>query len=63
MAIINRLANRRLATRAKKEVSAEERFRRIQEEAFNLAEKDGFKGHPDSYWLAAEEEIRRQLND
>lgn len=44
--------------RPAKKLSAEERFSKIQEAAFLIAEKDGFKGHPDSYWLAAEAEIQ-----
>ncbi|MGQ9661617.1 MAG: DUF2934 domain-containing protein [Kiritimatiellia bacterium] len=37
--------------------SAEERFRQIQEAAYLLAEKDGFRQDPTVYWLAAEAEF------
>jgi hypothetical protein len=39
---------------AKKIISAEEKFKLIEKEAFILAEKEGFRGDPLHYWLAAE---------
>ncbi len=37
--------------------SREDRFRRIEMEAFLLAEKDNFKADPLCYWIAAEKKI------
>ena len=31
----------------------------IESQAYLLAEKDGFKGFPLDYWLAAEQEVRQ----
>ena len=42
-------------------VGPEERFRMIQHAAYYLAEKDGFRSPPDSYWAAAEKEIEERL--
>jgi len=39
--------------------SREGHFTRIQKEAYLLAEKDGFKGDPTKYWLAAEANVLR----
>lgn len=39
--------------------SRESHFSRIQKEAYLLAEKDGFKGDPTRYWLAAEANVLR----
>lgn len=39
--------------------SREGHFSRIQKEAYLLAEKDGFKGDPTKYWLAAEANVIR----
>jgi hypothetical protein len=39
--------------------SREDHFNRIQKEAYFLAEKDGFKGDPTKYWLAAEANVLR----
>ena len=41
----------------KKKLTAEERYLKIQEIAYCLAEKDGFKNDAVDYWLAAEAEI------
>ncbi|GAB4114968.1 MAG: hypothetical protein Fur0026_00140 [Sideroxydans sp.] len=37
--------------------SAEERYRMVQDAAYYLAEKDGFKGGAMDYWIAAEAQI------
>ena len=44
---------------AKPEMSREDRFNRIQKEAYFLAEKGGFAGDPLKYWLEAEVKVRR----
>ena len=38
----------------KKKPTPEERYLKIQEQAYYLAEKDGFKKDSVEYWLAAE---------
>lgn len=35
----------------------EDVFRKIQEQAYFLAEKNGFAGDPSQYWLAAEKAV------
>jgi hypothetical protein len=40
----------------------EQRFRMIEEAAYFLAEKDGFRGSPASYWHAAEKQFEQRLN-
>lgn len=50
---------RRAAARGKarpKMLAPEERYRRIQEQAYLRAEKDGFRKDPVEYWLEAEAE-------
>ncbi len=42
-------------------VTPEERFRMIQEAAYFLAERDGFRADATAYWLRAEAEIDAQL--
>lgn len=42
--------------RRKGRITPEERYVNLQEEAYRLAEKDGFKKDPVDYWLAAEAE-------
>jgi hypothetical protein len=42
-------------------VNPEQRFRMIEECAYLIAEKDGFKAAPDVYWFAAEREIADRL--
>ena len=37
-----------------KTISAEEHYQMLQEAAYYRAEKNGFAGHPDDYWLDAE---------
>jgi hypothetical protein len=45
-----------------KKVSAQEHYQMIQETAYFLAEKDGFRpGHELQYWLQAEEMIVQRL--
>ncbi|MBM4142374.1 MAG: DUF2934 domain-containing protein [Lentisphaerae bacterium] len=46
-----RAAARRNAVR---KLAPEERYRKIQEEAYLRAERDGFQKDPVEYWLAAE---------
>lgn len=38
--------------------SAEQRYRMVQDAAYYLAEKNGFKGGAMDYWIAAEAEIK-----
>lgn len=38
----------------KPKLSPEERFNKIQEISYFLAERDGFRGAPDYYWFSAE---------
>ena len=42
----------------KKTVTPEERYLKLQAEAYYLAEKDGFKKNAVEYWLAAEEAVK-----
>ena len=42
-------------------VSPERRYAMVQEAAYLLAEKDGFKADPTTYWVAAEAAIDAQL--
>jgi len=42
-------------------VSPEQRYNMIQEAAYHLAERDGFRGDPTGYWLAAEKHISEEL--
>lgn len=39
-------------------VSAEERYIRLQQEAYFLAEKDSFRRNPVEYWLEAEATLK-----
>ena len=41
----------------KKKLTAEDRYLRIQEEAYYRAEKDGFRQDAVEYWLAAEAQV------
>jgi len=45
----------------KRQVSAEERYRMIQEAAYFRAEKEGFHGDPWKCWLVAEAEVDARL--
>jgi len=49
------------AKSAVRTITAEERFKMIEAAAYYLAEKDGFRGDPTHYWLAAEKEIEGRL--
>ena len=51
------------AASARREVSPEERFRMTQEAAYLIAEKDGFRHHPDRYWFAAERQTKAMLSN
>ena len=41
----------------KKKLTAEERYLKVQEEAYYRAEKDGFQQDAVEYWLAAEAQV------
>lgn len=43
-----------------KNISAEDRFKMLELEAYLIAEKDGFKAPADHYWLKAEEVINKK---
>lgn len=47
--------------RAKKTVSAEKRYKMIQDAAYYLAEKSGFSGNTLDHWVQAEKQIDAQL--
>ena len=47
--------------KADKKVSSEERMKMIEQAAYYIAEKDGFKGDPHAYWVAAEAQISAML--
>lgn len=47
--------------KAGKKVSPEERMKMIEQAAYYIAEKDGFKGDPHAYWVAAETQINGML--
>lgn len=47
--------------RAKKAVSAEKRYKMIQDAAYYLAEKSGFSGSSVDHWTKAEKQINAQL--
>ena len=42
---------------AKKTPTPEERYKKVEAEAYFLAEKDGFKKDPVDYWVAAEAKV------
>lgn len=42
----------------KKTMTPEERYMKVQEEAYLRAERDGFKANPVDYWLAAEAAVQ-----
>ena len=42
-------------------ITPEKRFKMIEEAAYYLAQKDGFRGHPNHYWTVAERQIAEQL--
>lgn len=46
---------------AKAKISLEERQRLIEQAAYFRAEKNGFRGDPQAYWVAAEAEVNAQL--
>lgn len=52
---------RKRSTKSQKAVSPEERRKMIELEAYFMAEKDGFRGSPESYWLAAEAIVEARL--
>ena len=53
----------RKATARSKKITPEQRYRMINEAAFLLAEKDGFRpGHELHYWVQAEEMIVQRLS-
>lgn len=47
--------------RTKKAVSAEKRYKMIQDAAYYLAEKSGFSGNTLDHWTKAEKQINAQL--
>jgi hypothetical protein len=44
-------------------LSPEQRYRRIEQAAYFLAESDGFQGDPVSYWIEAEKQLAAELGD
>ena len=48
-------------TAAASKVSAEERQKMIEREAYFIAEKQGFQGDPQAHWLAAVKKIDAML--
>ncbi|MGA0334121.1 MAG: DUF2934 domain-containing protein [Kiritimatiellia bacterium] len=42
-------------------LSAEERYQRVQFEAYLMAEKNGFKGDSSAYWIEAEKIVDKQF--
>mgnify|MGYP003586257480 CR=1 FL=1 len=53
------VAGKKAAPAAKKlaRVSAEERYKMIEQAAYFQAEKAGFQGDPQAHWVAAEAEV------
>jgi len=49
-------------TKSKSALTPEQRYRMIQESAYFIAEKAGFKGDNVKYWLAAEKEISEKFS-
>ncbi len=49
--------SKKTSPKAGKKVSSEERMKMIEQAAYYIAEKDGFKGDPHAYWVAAEAQI------
>ena len=43
-------------------VTPEERQRLVEQAAYFRAEKDGFRGDPQAYWVAAEAEVEALLS-
>ncbi|MEX2607843.1 MAG: DUF2934 domain-containing protein [Kiritimatiellia bacterium] len=48
-------------TASKSNLSAEERYQRIQFEAYLMAEKNGFAGDATEYWSKAEKIVENQF--
>ncbi|MBQ7251185.1 MAG: DUF2934 domain-containing protein, partial [Kiritimatiellae bacterium] len=48
---------------AKPVVSAEQRYKMIQDAAYYIAERHGFNGDSAYFWSLAEAEINQQLGD
>lgn len=46
---------------AKTAVTAQERMKMIEKEAYFVAEKDGFRGDPKKYWITAEAIVAARL--
>lgn len=44
-------------------LSLEQRYRRIEQAAYFLAESEGFQGDPVSYWIEAEKQLAAELGD
>ncbi len=42
-------------------LTPEERYQRVQTEAYYLAEREGFGGDPQAYWAAAEAKVASEL--
>ena len=42
-------------------LSPEERYQRVQTEAYFIAEKNGFRGDSHAYWVAAEAKVASEL--
>jgi hypothetical protein len=53
----------RASAASRRVVTPEQRFRMIEEQAYFIAERDGFNGHPDAYWFAAEREVESMLGE
>lgn len=49
------------ATPQRRAVTAEERYRMIEQAAYFAAERAGFRGDPHSYWVIAEREVDARL--
>ncbi|HEX9593115.1 MAG TPA: DUF2934 domain-containing protein [bacterium] len=49
------------AKKSKATLTPEQRFRLVQEAAYYIAQKDGFRGDPCGYWLAAEAQVAKDL--
>jgi hypothetical protein len=54
----NRSAARKTAKSA---VTAAERMKMVEKEAYFVAEKDGFRGDPKNYWITAETIVEARL--
>ena len=58
---IKKTAAKKPATPKARKISAEERYKMVEIAAYYIAEHNNFKGNAIDFWVAAEEEISKNL--